>query len=292
MRIGSVRGCIIRIHPFFIFMLIFLCIGGAAWPVAAFLITLILHETAHFLCAVLMRLSVAQIELTPFGGSMQIPLIEALPAKKAFFLSCAGPLCNLIFLLFSLLISSHLSCWHPFLLRFIQCNAVMLCINLLPVLPLDGGRMLLAFLSKHFGRSQIMRIFLIFSRTIALLLILTGLFLSFRGTSRFSFSMLGIYLLYSAAIEEKTSVSRYLAAFMARRLRFEKQKTLPVHTLCASASLPVFMLIGHLHPGAYHIIEVVLEDSFRPIGQIREEKLLSCILDHSCQTLSEIISPN
>lgn len=290
MRIGSIRGCVIRVHPLFPCMLLFLCIGGALWPTVAFLSALILHESAHFLYAVCMRIPVTQIELTPFGGSMQIPLVEALPPRQVFILSAAGPVSNLILLCLSLLVSWRFSIFHPFLLSFIQGNAAMLCINLLPVLPLDGGRMLLSVLSRYFNRARLLRIFLLCGRLTALVLILLSFIFALHGTPRFSYAILGVYLLYAAALEEKTGVSRYLAAFMARRIRFEKRKTLPVQTLCASSALPVFMLIGQLRPGAYHIIHVIHEPSLRLMGQLSEADLLSYILDHSSLTLGEIIS--
>lgn len=290
MRIGSIRGCVIRVHPLFPCMLIFLCVSGAAWPAVAFLSALVLHESAHFLCAVRMHIPVTQIELTPFGGSMQISLVEALPPKQVFILSAAGPVCNLFLLCVSLLVAWRFSAFHPGLLSFIQGNAAMLCINLLPVLPLDGGRMILAVLSRYFNRTQLLRIFLLCGRLMALLLILTSFIASLQGMPCFSFAILGVYLLYAAALEEKTGVSRYLAAFMARRIRFEKHKTLPVQALCAASSLPAFMLIGQLKPGAYHVVHVIEEASLRPLGELNEADLLSCILDHSSLTLGEMIS--
>lgn len=166
----------------------------------------------------------------------------------------------------------------------------MLCINLLPVLPLDGGRMLLAVLSGYFNRARLLRIFLLCGRALALVLILLSFLAALQGEPRFSYAVLGIYLLYAAALEEKTGLSRYLAAFMARRIRFEKRKTLPVQMLCASSALPAFMLINHLKPGAYHVIHVIQEDSLQHIGYLNEADLLPCILDHSSLTLGEIIS--
>lgn len=291
MRIGNIRSCLVRIHPLFAAMLVFLYFGGAAWSVAAFLAVLTLHEGAHFACAALLKIPVTQIELTPFGGSMQIPLIEALPPRHALALSGAGPACNFLLLCLSVLLSWRFSVFHPFLLSFIYGNLIMLCLNLLPVLPLDGGRMLLALLSKHFSRARLLGIFLTVSRLLALLLIAAGFVLALRGVFCFSLILFGVYLLYAAAIEEKTGVSRYLASFMARRLRFESRKTLPVQAICAASSLPAYMLINQLRPGTYHTVCVVDESTLRPLGYLHEEMLLSCILDHSTATLGEVLSP-
>ena len=289
MRILSVRGCVLRIHPLFPVLLLFLSVSGAYHFVAAYLIVLLLHESAHLLCAVALHIPVAQIELTPFGGSMQIPFVEALPRRKAFLLSSAGILCNLLVGTAAFILSVRLSILHPFLLYFIQCNLLMLCINLLPVLPLDGGRMLLALLSKYFDRSLILHILLTAGRALSASLLLFGIYKALLGSFRSFPVLLAFYLLYAAAIEEKTGVSRYLASFMARRIRIEKHKTLPVCALCAAASMPVFMLLPQLHPGAYHIIYIIDENSLSVIGQLRENELLSAVLDHAERPLHEIV---
>lgn len=286
MKIFTVRGCAVRVHPLFFIMLVFLCIGGAHTLVFAFFTVLLLHEAAHCLCAFYLHIPVAQIELTPFGGSMEIHQVDALPPGKAFLLSCAGPLCNAFFLAVSLLIAWRYALYSDMLIYFIQGNLFMLLLNLLPVLPLDGGRMLLALLTKWFDRARTLRILLTLSRLLSVFLIVSGFIFM-----HFSLVTLGCYLLYAAAIEEKTGVSRYLAAFISRRIRFEKQKALPVQSLCASSALPVFMLIPHLHPGAYHVIEVLQDDTLTHLGQIHDDALLSAILDQSHLTLGELLSP-
>lgn len=286
MKIFTIRGCAVRVHPLFFIMLVFLCIGGAHTLVLAFFAVLLLHEAAHCLCALYLHIPIAQIELTPFGGSMEIHQVDALPPGKAFLLSCAGPLCNTFFIAVSLLIVWRYALFNDVLIYFIQCNLFMLLLNLLPVLPLDGGRMLLALLTKWFDRTRILRILLTFGRLLSVFLIVAGFVFM-----HFSLVTLGCYLLYTAAIEERTGASRYLAAFISRRIRFEKQKTLPVQSLCVSSALPVFMLIPHLHPGAYHVIEVLQEDTLMHLGQIRDDVLLSAILDQSHLTLGELLSP-
>ena len=285
MRVASVYGCALRVHPLFLTMLFFLGVSGAGSLVLAFSFVLLLHELAHCLCAIHFRIPIAQIEFTPFGGSMQLHQIDALPPGQAFIISCAGPFCNLLLLFISLFVSWRFSLFDPLLLYFIQCNIVMLCVNLIPVLPLDGGRMLLSLMTKRFDRARVLNILLTLGRLLSVALIIAGLF-----TTQLSLIMLGCYLLYAAAIEERTGTSRYLAAFIVRRIRFEKHKTLPVHFICASSTLPVFMLIPHLRPGAYHIIEILQEDTLAPLGQIKEDALLSAILDQSQLTLGEVLS--
>jgi len=292
MRIFVVRGCVVRIHPLFLFIIVLFFAGGAIDFAAAFLVTLFLHEAAHFICALFLHLQITQVELTPFGGSMKIPLIDALAPAKAFLLSSAGPVCNSVLFTAAVFTVWRHAFYHNLMLAFIQCNFVMLAMNLLPVLPLDGGRMLLALLSKRLNRARVLRTLLICGRVVAVSLIISGFALSLQGACHLSLITLGCYLLYAAAIEERTSVSRYLAAFMSRRCRLERHRPLNTQTLCAASSMPVFMLIEYLHPGAYHLINVLHEGSLSPVGQITEDQLLPALLDKSQSTLGEILNQN
>ncbi|MBR5231901.1 MAG: hypothetical protein IKW00_06610 [Clostridia bacterium] len=289
MRIFRIRSCIVRIHPLF-FLLILALFFGAADIAAAFLCVLFLHESAHFLCAVLMHLPITQLEITPFGGCMQIEQLDALPAGKSILLSAAGVLSNIAFALLAFLIAGYNRLYFPFLLYFIVFNLAMLLLNLLPVLPLDGGRILLALLSIRFDRRRVLKGALLGGRIFAVCLIVFGFISALSGQTHFSVVLLGFYLLYSAAIEEKTGESRYLAAFISRRVRFEKHRILPEQTFCAAASLPIFMLISHLKPGAYHTVQVLQDDTLSFLGVLREEDILSAVLDRPYATLGSLLS--
>ena len=164
----------------------------------------------------------------------------------------------------------------------------MFLLNMLPALPLDGGRMLLALLSLHFGRPRVLKALLVCGRILSVLLILFGFVSALSAKTHFSLILLGFYLLYAAAIEEKTAESRYLAAFIARRVRFEKHGILPGQTLCAASSLPVFMLISHLKPGACHTVHVLREDTLSFLGTLREEDILAALLDHPSASLGSL----
>jgi len=289
MRLFTLGATTIRIHPLFPFMLLFLVIKGEFLLVSAYLFVLFLHEAGHYAAAHKMKLPVSQIEITPFGGSMQIALADALPPVQAFFLSASGPAMNCICLFAGIWARIYLFPASQWLLCTLSFHTFMLTLNLLPVLPLDGGRMLLAFLSGKGDRDFFKKLLLSFGRILSLLLIAWGAYQTLRGRNSFSFCLLGFYLLYAAALEEKTGASRYLAAFISRRTQLEKQKTLPIQYVSAAADMPLFMLIPHLRPGCYHIVEVLESDGLTSLGVVREETLLSAILHPQAFLLKDLL---
>lgn len=102
---------------------------------------LFVHELGHIAACRLSGDMIDRIDLTPFGGMMTYA--EGRTQNKGIRGICeaaAGPAANYLFLL--LLGSMPELFERELLIALISSNAAMLCINLLPVLPLDGGRVL------------------------------------------------------------------------------------------------------------------------------------------------------
>ena len=148
MRLHLPGGMVLRAHPLFLFFLLLYCIAGQGKMICAYVLTLLLHETGHCCAAMFFHLPVAQLDLTPFGGAMQIEGSNHLTGKRGFLLAAAGILVNILCLPPAFLLVFYGN-GGLFFTYFLLANAIMLLINLLPVLPLDGGRMLLSLISAH-----------------------------------------------------------------------------------------------------------------------------------------------
>ena len=277
MKICTLYGTTLRVHPMFPVLLVFYMMAGHGLLIAAYLAALLLHEAGHWYAAGRLRLSVAQIELTPFGGVMQIGQGNAVTGPGGFRLACAGVLVNLIFFLLSAcLLRRSVS---PFLLYFALAHLSMMLINLLPVLPLDGGRMLLSLLSLRFPPERIWRPLLIAGRVLCALLMVYSLVLALCGIFRPFWMILGCYLLYASVQEEKQSTARYIAALFSRRYRADSGAALPVQHICVGGDMPLYLLLPQLDPRAYHMVSV-LDDSARCItGTITETQLYQALLE-------------
>lgn len=150
-------------------------------------ISVLLHELSHSYVAKRSGLDVPQITLFIFGGVAQI----AQEPKKAITelkIAAAGPLCSItlsvIFLLFARLAdSAGTSIILVGILEYLAfINAALVVFNLIPGFPLDGGRILRAYLWDRWR--NIVRATRTASRIgslFAMLLILLGLISFFTG---------------------------------------------------------------------------------------------------------------
>ncbi|MEM7698377.1 MAG: site-2 protease family protein [Verrucomicrobiota bacterium] len=125
---------------------------------AAVLFTaVLLHELGHALARKRYRAPYSEIVLTGFGGYCAGP--GSFTRNESMAISFAGPLVNLVLAgIFYAVLKAPIEP-HPVLRQFITLslytNSALFILNLLPVLPLDGGRILEAFLANRSNAGKI-----------------------------------------------------------------------------------------------------------------------------------------
>ena len=170
-RLFSIAGVEVRIHWTLLALGCYYAIQAASlssWMLLPLLIlipfiSILLHEFGHVTAARLVGGHSNQVTLWMFGGlaACQVP---ASPGRQ-FFVAAAGPFVNLLiacaclFVIgngFSFSLPMTLSQgWGQFLLSYTASwNIYNFLFNLLPVYPLDGGRMLRAGLWPVLGKSR------------------------------------------------------------------------------------------------------------------------------------------
>ncbi|MCX4727594.1 site-2 protease family protein [Streptomyces sp. NPDC090052] len=120
----------------------------------AFYASVLVHELAHTVAALRFKLPVRRIQLQFFGGVSEIEKESDTPGRE-FILAFVGPLLSLIL---SGLFYLGMKAVEPgtvpgvLLAGLMISNLIVAVFNLLPGLPLDGGRMLRAVVWKITGK--------------------------------------------------------------------------------------------------------------------------------------------
>lgn len=189
LKVVTITGVPIRLHWSLVLLVVFAIGPGmtttllaeAAWIVAIFACVL-LHELGHSILARHRGLKVRDIVLMPFGGFSEIIGMASSPSDEAA-IALAGPLTNgaIAALLATVAATIGLGLWPPtlfaraWLVRIVWANVALTGLNLLPALPLDGGRALRGLLGRSRRRTDATAIAAGVSTTIAVLMIVTGL---------------------------------------------------------------------------------------------------------------------
>ena len=171
-RIFSLFGIQLELHATFLLLLVWVAwvswfkegsgLAGTAWYLILVLllfVCVVLHELGHCLVAKRFEVPVYRILLMPIGGMAQFGRIPRRPSRE-LLISGAGPLVNFVIVfalwiaiaLFSDGFRQEFSYNIPNLvITLMYLNLVMGVFNLLPVFPMDGGRILRALLALKFS---------------------------------------------------------------------------------------------------------------------------------------------
>lgn len=195
LRIGRIAGIPLSVHWSFslLLLLVFLASAGetaskAAWLlvwVVALFASVTLHELTH--CAVARRkgLVVKGIVLLPIGGVSQISGFPGPPSTEAE-VAIAGPLASLVIagLAAAVAVALGFSLWPPTLLgrswpaRLAWLNLLLAAFNMLPALPMDGGRVFRAMLARRRGQAAATRTAAMVAEVLAAAMVVLGFFVN------------------------------------------------------------------------------------------------------------------
>lgn len=151
-----------------------------------------LHEAAHVSAYLYFGASVASVEVLPFGVSVTLGRSSALSCRAEIIGALCGPLMNLVS---AAAATALLSVQIAGLKYFIYCNIAFFVLNLLPVVPLDGGRILYFFMLERLSVDMTGRISRIISVVLALLLTAAGIYLAVSTGYNISVLLIAVYLL-------------------------------------------------------------------------------------------------
>jgi len=129
------------LHPLFVVVLAVAIVGGFGWIAAALLFAVLVHEFSHMLVASLLGVRTDKLRLLPFGAEVSIDCAFLTKDKKIWIL-LAGPIGNIVL---AIVLSSLLWLFPQVFLVvevLIIANAIPGFLNLLPIYPLDGGKIL------------------------------------------------------------------------------------------------------------------------------------------------------
>ncbi len=162
----EVFGIRIRVHPTFLWLLlILLVVSGRLDTVVWTLIVfgfVVLHEVSHGLVARAHGVPVHDITLLPIGGVARLGAMPEHPATE-FNIAIAGPVLNFVlaglaYLLLSLIPGANAGVVGDLLAGVLTVNLALGTFNLLPAFPMDGGRLLRAYLATKRGYLEATRI--------------------------------------------------------------------------------------------------------------------------------------
>ncbi|MBU8905026.1 M50 family metallopeptidase [Desertibacillus haloalkaliphilus] len=167
----------IKINPFFWFVIGIGILTGYFREVLMVFTIVFIHEMGHSIAAHFFKWKITKIELLPFGGVAEMDEHGNRPLYQEFIIIIAGPLQHLWLILLSFA-CLQFDFWtvndHEI---FVAHNVMILLFNLLPVWPLDGGRLVLLLCSMKWPFQVAQKRALIFSFISLFVVSITSIYL-------------------------------------------------------------------------------------------------------------------
>ncbi len=221
---GRFFGVEFRIHLTFLFLLFFVLITESAVSgsmgvmrglalVAIIFGSVILHELGHVVVAVRSGVPVRAIMLLPIGGVTLMDPQDHMDSIKnpvrETWISVAGPTVNLLLALVSgtllVTLAPPVNLWaKPWITTaalsrsFFWTNVSLFAFNLLPAFPMDGGRVLRAWLARKMEFQQANR------RAVTIGQVFAATFMLLGAVSSPWLMIIGLFMFMAAQMEERT----------------------------------------------------------------------------------------
>ncbi|MHA6533569.1 M50 family metallopeptidase [Paenibacillus sp. BAC0078] len=272
-----IRGIELSLHPLFVLIMFFSVLTGQFLELLTLFTIVLIHEMGHVCAALLSGVTVKSVQLLPFGGVAVMEDHGRLTAAREIGIALAGPLQNGVMILMALGLQHIGYGSSAFLAYFIQANAIIALFNLLPVLPLDGGKIFQAALSLllpyYFTLLWSGRVSIVAS---AFALVYALLPLGSGGGLRLNLLMIGLFLLYSNLTDQRNLPYRFVAFLMNRESAYERyqQSGSAAHPIVAFSAKPLDDILRLFKRNQYHFIYVMNEEK-NVVAVVPEQKLIS-----------------
>lgn len=215
------------------------------------------HEIFHLFAALLFSVRVKSIIIMPFGITMRLAdsVIKS-PAKETA-IALAGPLANLIMLMASVVLEKIYMLNGVGLFMFKYLNAAMLLINLLPCMPLDGGRIFKAFLVPRVGYLNAVAIEMKTGKIIVAILALGGIILLILTKFNISLVMIAAFLAFSMVSGEKEKKYILMRELVHYKDKLKNRKYMQTRSIAARQDIKAGDLIRRFGYDSFYIVNVL-----------------------------------
>lgn len=257
----------LHIHPVLILFIGISLLTGTFVEMMIIFAIVFIHEIGHYLAAKFFKWRVKRVMLWVFGGVMETEEHGNRRVKEELIVTLAGPIQHIpiYFVLHALFYFELIS--EPLFQTAIWYNTVILLFNLLPIWPLDGGKILFYLLSVILPfRKALDAIFLLSLCLCAFLSIGYIIFYPFTLT----FTAIMIFLFLENRLEWKRRFYVFMRFLMVRYRGNETVKK--IEPLYLPGNLTLMDVFNHFKRERRHLI--IIPANERSVKRIDETDCL------------------
>lgn len=270
-----------KIHVSFltILLLAVLLCCRSVWPMLVAYGIALLHEGAHVLAASFFDISFSKINIMPFGIQATLKKSYIEDPQKEFWICFAGPLANVLMFVAGLFIQTDFGLDNsPYMHFFLSTNMLMFLLNMLPILPLDGGRMLKSCLIDRYGAIKSFNFVNKVGKIALVFFVIIMLYVLYTERFSISFIILFAFLVYSV-FSEKAKNNLFLMKEIACSLdKMDYKKILRIQNIAVSPNYKAAKLIEKFSYNTFTIIDII-DDAHGKRYSLTEIQLIKGLIE-------------
>jgi stage IV sporulation protein FB len=272
MRLFSIGRTEIRLHPLVILVIAGACVLGRLYDLLQAMLALTLHEVSHAAAAAAFGCRVNALELMPFGGVARIQREDA-EFRSEWCVAAAGPLISLVLAGVTALIFYISPFTGARMQSFLNFNLVLGMMNLLPALPLDGGRIVKCALTPRIGLSRAIRITAWTGVGLGLFMLGLSIAAAILRIYNLTLPVMGSFLLMAAIGELRSMPEQKLMASWGRSAPLPADG-LSVHQVAALNTMTGREALRLMRENRFTVLRVV-DRQLHSLGELDEGALVT-----------------
>lgn len=266
----------IKISPYVIITIFASYLIGRLPLLVIGLLSIIFHESAHALCAHLCGFTISSMEILPIGAMARIEGLFENSELCEIAIALAGPVASIVIACIGYCLYYYNNVYIYNLIMMV--NLSIASVNMMPALPMDGGRVLRAILSNYIGIQRATRISCTIGIYLGIIISVISFVLGFLNLVSPAYIMLGIVVSISSYKEKQRSTFLQIAQMMMKKERLLKQGSMKINQIAVPETIKLYNLVSRFLPRAYHMV-VVVDYEMCPVGYVSEGDVVKMLME-------------
>jgi len=233
-----------------------------------------LHELSHVIMSTILKVPIERVELQPFGITARLKDSYIKEPYKEVLIALAGPAFNFAAAGICRILMNRYGFDLTYLFWF---NISMAILNLLPCLPLDGGRVVKALFTSNWGIVKAFNSVARLTKVITILLIAIAVFLLLVSEFNFSLILIGAFLLANISSERRNLNLIAMKEMLNNKEKLKTDDINKVRTIAVFEDVSARILLKYFSYNFYYIIDILNRD-MKIVNRITETQLINALV--------------
>ncbi|KOR24251.1 M50 family metallopeptidase [Clostridium sp. FAM 1755] len=277
----------IKVNKYFIPYIIFLFYLGYKGSFLLSISVVFVHELIHYATARYLGFTGFNIEIYPLGLSLKLEKLENANFKEDLLISLSAPIVNIFFA--AIFCIAYKSIDNRYLYLLYKSNLTIGIFNLIPALPLDGGRILRDLLCFKTFYRRANEITINTSIGISVFFMLLYIFLFMKGYNNFNLGIISLFIIRFSLKEKERVAYIIMRHIVKKRRKFIKRGYIENQNVSVYCNNTLLQTLSLIDKNKYYIF-TVLDDNMETLDILYENEILEALKNYGNIKIGEFIN--